>query len=87
MPISDADKESIKQAIQQGRKIEAIKLWRFATGDGLAEAKAAVEAIEAELRAVLPEASPKPVVKTGCAGALVLFLFVVAAALSIAWSA
>jgi ribosomal protein L7/L12 len=34
--------------IQAGRKIEAIKVYRQATGAGLAEAKAAVERIQAE---------------------------------------
>ncbi|NJN97033.1 MAG: hypothetical protein HC875_24520 [Anaerolineales bacterium] len=37
----------IRSLLQQGNKIEAIKIYREATGVGLAEAKAAVEAIEA----------------------------------------
>lgn len=37
----------IKSLLQRGNKIEAIKIYREATGVGLAEAKAAVEAIEA----------------------------------------
>ena len=36
----------IVELLRQNRKIEAIKLWREATGLGLAESKAAVEALE-----------------------------------------
>jgi ribosomal protein L7/L12 len=39
--------DDIKGYIAAGRKIEAIKLYREATGAGLAEAKEAVELIEA----------------------------------------
>jgi ribosomal protein L7/L12 len=39
--------DEIKGHIAAGRKIEAIKLYRDATGAGLAEAKEAVELIEA----------------------------------------
>jgi ribosomal protein L7/L12 len=39
--------DSIRGHIAAGRKIEAIKLYREATGAGLAEAKEAVELIEA----------------------------------------
>jgi ribosomal protein L7/L12 len=39
--------DDIKAHIAAGRKIEAIKLYRDATGAGLAEAKEAVELIEA----------------------------------------
>jgi hypothetical protein len=36
-------------ALQRGRKIEAIKIYRQLTGAGLGEAKTAVEAMEREL--------------------------------------
>jgi ribosomal protein L7/L12 len=36
-------------ALQRGRKIEAIKIYRTVTGAGLGEAKTAVEAMEREL--------------------------------------
>jgi ribosomal protein L7/L12 len=45
--IDDAE---IRDLIRHGRKIEAIKRMRDATGMGLAEAKDAVEAIERTLR-------------------------------------
>jgi len=41
-----AAEESIHELLAAGRKIEAIKLYREHTGAGLAEAKAAVEAIQ-----------------------------------------
>jgi ribosomal protein L7/L12 len=39
---------SVEQALRNGNKIEAIKLFREATGVGLKEAKEAVEAMEAQ---------------------------------------
>ncbi len=40
---------AVQSALRAGEKIAAIKLYREATGVGLAEAKAAVEALEAGL--------------------------------------
>lgn len=37
--------------LRQGNKIEAVKRYRMATGVGLKEAKDAVDALEAQLRA------------------------------------
>jgi ribosomal protein L7/L12 len=42
------DYERIADLIEQGRKIEAIKLLRESTGIGLAEAKAQIEQLSAE---------------------------------------
>lgn len=41
--VSESVSESVRRLVRQGKKIEAIKLYREATGLGLAEAKAAVE--------------------------------------------
>lgn len=46
-PISNDDLDRIRAELAAGRKIEAIKLYRQATDTGLAEAKQAVEALEA----------------------------------------
>jgi ribosomal protein L7/L12 len=46
-PISNDELERIRAVAVAGQKIEAIKLYRAATGAGLAEAKQAVEALEA----------------------------------------
>jgi len=43
--------DAVRDAIQRGRKIEAIKLYRQATGVGLKEAKDTVEAAERGMKA------------------------------------
>jgi hypothetical protein len=52
--ISEGDLNEIREAIFSGRKIEAIKLYRKYTGQGLSEAKDAVEELERKLRAESP---------------------------------
>jgi len=54
--------ESVRQAVMAGNKIQAIKLYREMTGTGLAEAKRAVEDLEAQWRAstALGSLPPKP---------------------------
>ena len=44
--LSPDDRERVMILIRGGKKIQAIKLYREATGAGLAEAKAAVEQLE-----------------------------------------
>ena len=44
--LTHADRDAILADLRAGRKIQAIKTYREATGAGLAEAKAAVEAME-----------------------------------------
>ncbi len=87
--LTDPQRQSIAAAIFAGQKIEAIKLHREVTGVGLAEAKAAVETMEAKLRAEQPGKFTTQARKTGCIGliaviGLVLALMGVGAAL--AWS-
>jgi ribosomal protein L7/L12 len=53
----------LRQLLREGRKIEAIKRFREATGLGLKESKDAVEALEREM----PGAK-----KSGCTGVLLL---------------
>lgn len=64
--------------LEQGKKIEAIKLYRQRTGLGLAEAKQAVETIAAERHIVVPSG-------TGCFGVLVFVLAVCLAAALNVW--
>ncbi len=45
-PLSGPLAERVRSLLDQGRKIEAIKIYREATGAGLKEAKDAVEALE-----------------------------------------
>lgn len=79
-PLPEETWNEIKAALRENRKIEAIKLYRAATGAGLAESKAAVDKLEAELRAAepatpdasKPEKSGAPVESTGCLGSVFL---------------
>lgn len=47
LAILDEERDAIRTALLDGRKIEAIKIYRQATGAGLKEAKDAVERWEA----------------------------------------
>ena len=53
--IAEEPLARIKDALFRGRKIDAIRLYRECTGSGLAEAKAAVDTLDAELRAAEPD--------------------------------
>ena len=46
-PTADLEKE-VRSLLDQGRKIEAVKLYKDQTGVGLADAKNAVEAMQAD---------------------------------------
>ena len=61
----DAIAGEIASLLQGGRKIEAIKRYREATGVGLKEAKDAVEAIAAQHNIVAPP-------RSGCLGVVLL---------------
>ena len=79
-PLTDPQRQAIEAAIVAEQKIQAIKLYREATGAGLADSKDAVEKLEREMREQHPENfGPKPA-RTGCAGVILLL---VAAALVI----
>jgi hypothetical protein len=67
-PLPDDQRSALSELIFQQRKIEAIKLYRESTQVGLAEAKEAIEALEASLRKDFPDkfvAAPKG---KGCFG-------------------
>jgi hypothetical protein len=66
--IPDQELERIEDALFAGHKIQAIKLLRESTGQGLYESKTAVEALEAELRAASPEKFAVSAGRTGCLG-------------------
>lgn len=71
----------VAELLFKGEKISAIKLFReqVQRGAGLAEAKEAVEKLEAGLRAQHPEKFTVPAKKSGCAAVLAVLavLFVV----------
>jgi ribosomal protein L7/L12 len=56
LPTGEEPDEAVRRALQEGRKIEAIKRYREQTGLGLREAKDAVDLMEKEL--YLPGATP-----------------------------
>jgi hypothetical protein len=68
--LTDQQRQAIEAAIFAGKKIEAIKLYREASGAGLAEAKQAVEAMEASLRQQHPDKFTASR-RGGCLGAVV----------------
>ena len=65
---SPAAEQDVASLVRSGRKIEAIKLHREKTGAGLADAKAAVDALERDLG--------MPSKKSGCATALLGILLI-----------
>ncbi|MBI5395245.1 MAG: ribosomal protein L7/L12 [Verrucomicrobia bacterium] len=77
-PLTPQQTDAIIDALYGGRKIEAIKLYREATGAGLAESKGFVEKLEAELRAQHPDKFKTPPGGKGCAVGAGVFLAIVA---------
>ena len=73
-PISESDRDQIAAELFAGRKIQAIKLYRTATGTDLKGAKDAVEAMERELRSTVPEQFTAQSAKGGCMTVIVLAL-------------
>lgn len=84
-PLPEGALPEIQAAVFAGRKIDAIKLYREATGIGLAEAKEAVEAMEAELRAGAPERFQSPQQTTGCAAVAILLFLGLAGVVLLPW--
>lgn len=79
--LTDEQRQEILNAIKQRRKIEAIKLHREATGDGLKESKEFIEELTAQLMEEDPD-SFQPA-KAGCGAAMILFA---AGVVSLFWS-
>jgi hypothetical protein len=80
LPIPPEKVAAFEAAVHNGRKIEAIKIYRETTGAGLAEAKSAVEKIEAEWRAASPEKFKASPAGKGCSTVFVLAVITVAIA-------
>jgi ribosomal protein L7/L12 len=68
--LSDQQRQAINAEIFGGRKIEALKLYREATGCQLIDAKQAVEDIEKDLRQQQPENFAREATKSGCLGVM-----------------
>lgn len=71
--LSDQNVADIQAALFGGQKIEAIKLYRAATGKGLKQSKEFIEALEAELRRAQPDRFTAPARK-GCGAAALGFV-------------
>ncbi|QDU55207.1 ribosomal protein L7/L12 [Aeoliella mucimassa] len=70
MPLTDETRDQITECLFAGRKIEAIKLYRDATGTGLKEAKDFVDTLSASLREEYPEKMPAE--GSGCGAAVLV---------------
>ncbi len=66
--------QQISDALYAGRKIEAIKLYREASGKDLKDSKEFVESLESKLREETPDKFAHPPGKSGCLVVLVLLL-------------
>jgi ribosomal protein L7/L12 len=71
-PTPEEHATKIQEALFSGQKILAIKLYREQTGLGLAEAKDAVEKLEADLRATSPERFTAKPAGAGCMSLIVV---------------
>jgi hypothetical protein len=70
--IPDSTLEEIQKCLFEQSKIQAIKIYKEATGEGLKESKEAIERLDSELRSKFPErytVGPKP---AGCMSVLAL---------------
>lgn len=80
-PIPDEALTAITDALLQGRKIEAVKLYRGLTKLGLKESLEEIEKLETHLRATFPEKFPTAAPRgKGCAGTTAVFVAAVAIA-------
>lgn len=66
----DDEMDQILDALRQGRKIQAIKLYKENSGASLKDAKEFIERLADELRAIDPNAAPST---SGC-GAVILLI-------------
>ena len=76
-PLNEEELEAIDRALEGGQKIEAIKIFREATGKSLKEAKDAVEDLIVDLKEKEPEKYSKLSSNQGCSSAIVLLAGVI----------
>ena len=72
MELPDDKIREITDCLLAGRKIEAVKIYREATGKGLKESKEFIESLTASLREKHPDKFPAA--KAGCTSLIVLSL-------------
>lgn len=81
--LTEQQRQAVNEAILGGRKIEAIKIYREATGVGLKEAKDAVEELEKGSRQNKPEKLTLRTGKSGCLGVVAAVALLVSLAVTI----
>jgi ribosomal protein L7/L12 len=79
--LTEQQRQAINAEIFGRRKIEAIKLYREATGHQLVDAKNAVEEIEKDLQQREPGKFAKAAGKSGCMSVMAVAALLVSAAL------
>lgn len=72
MSLDNTTRDEITEALFAGRKIEAIKIYREATGEGLLESKEFIEALITRLREEYPDRIPAHT--SGCGTAALLLV-------------
>jgi ribosomal protein L7/L12 len=72
--VSEETIQAVGEALMLGKKIEAIKIYREATGVDLKEAKEFIEKLGDKLAAENPEKFAKAESGSGCAGVIFLAL-------------
>lgn len=72
--LSEETMTQLSDALEKGRKIDAIKLYREATGLGLKDAKDAVEKLHADLHQKYPDTFPAPSKSAGCGSSAALLV-------------
>lgn len=80
--------DRVNQALFAGRFIEAIKIYRSATGCDLKESKDFIEALEDRLRAEMPErfsGPPRKKLEVSTAGCAMVLVGIVAAIVGAVW--
>ena len=72
--MNDSQRQAIIEAIEAGRKIEAIKLYREATGLGLKESKEFIDQLTVQLIDEDPERFERAKQNSGCAAIILIAL-------------
>lgn len=78
--LSDEEMEAVVAALEDGRKIEAIKIYREATEQGLKDAKEFIEALIPKLVEKDPERYEKIAKSGGGCSSLIVFAVLILAA-------
>lgn len=83
MELNDQSRQEILDCIRGNRKIEAIKLYRDATGAGLKESKEFIEELTRQLQADDPNFTPQ---KAGCAAVVLALLMLSWGTVLLTWN-